>query len=94
MLKEAGSGIEKVVKVNVFLTSMDYFAEMNSVYEKFFKHKPARSELCLFLFLSSGYGVDEWEWERRSIVAGGRNGLGEGVGKRSERYKDWEETGK
>ncbi|PQE15961.1 putative BRT1 down-regulated by mating factor B protein [Rutstroemia sp. NJR-2017a BVV2] len=43
VLKEAGSSIEKVVKVNVFLTSMDYFAEMNSVYEKLFKHKPARS---------------------------------------------------
>jgi len=30
VLKAAGSGIEKVVKVNVFLTSMDNFAEMNA----------------------------------------------------------------
>lgn len=49
VLQEAGSSIEKVVKVNVFLTTMDNFAEMNGVYEKLFKHKPARSEY-LYLF--------------------------------------------
>lgn len=33
-----------VVQVTVFLTSMDNFTEMNSVYEKYFgEHKPARS---------------------------------------------------
>lgn len=31
VLKAAGSGISRVVKVNVFLTSMDGFAEMNGV---------------------------------------------------------------
>lgn len=31
------------MQVTVFLTSMDNFAEMNSVYEKYFTHKPARS---------------------------------------------------
>lgn len=30
VLKEAGSSIEKVVKVNVFLTTMDSFVEMVS----------------------------------------------------------------
>lgn len=30
-------------KVTVFLTSMENFAEMNGVYEKYFTHKPARS---------------------------------------------------
>jgi enamine deaminase RidA (YjgF/YER057c/UK114 family) len=29
----AGSSIGKVVKVNVFLTDMDNFAEMNAMYE-------------------------------------------------------------
>ena len=29
--------------MNVFLTSMGDFAEMNSVYEKYFTHAPARS---------------------------------------------------
>ncbi|KAF2707970.1 YjgF-like protein [Pleomassaria siparia CBS 279.74] len=43
ILKEAGSDITRVVKVNVFLDDMANFAEMNGVYEKFFAHKPARS---------------------------------------------------
>ncbi|KXL41921.1 MAG: hypothetical protein FE78DRAFT_155543 [Acidomyces sp. 'richmondensis'] len=43
ILREAGSDITRCVKVTVFLTSMDNFAEMNSVYEKYFTHKPARS---------------------------------------------------
>jgi enamine deaminase RidA (YjgF/YER057c/UK114 family) len=29
--------------VNVFLDDMAHFAEMNSVFEKYFAHKPARS---------------------------------------------------
>lgn len=48
VLKEAGSSIEKVVKVNVFLTTMDHFAEMNKVYEGLFKHKPARSCVAVY----------------------------------------------
>ncbi|KAK4542924.1 hypothetical protein LTR36_006113 [Oleoguttula mirabilis] len=43
ILEAAGSGVGRVVKVTVFLTSMENFAEMNSVYEKYFTHKPARS---------------------------------------------------
>lgn len=43
ILTEAGVGIEKVVKCNVFLDDMANFAEMNGVYEKYFAHKPARS---------------------------------------------------
>jgi len=43
VLVAAGSELGKVVKVNVFLTTMDHFAEMNATYEKFFTHKPARS---------------------------------------------------
>jgi 2-iminobutanoate/2-iminopropanoate deaminase len=37
VLEEAGSSLEKVVKVNVFLTSMDDFAAMNRAYAQFFK---------------------------------------------------------
>src|SRR6266536_117236 len=48
VLKEAGSSLQKVVKVNVFLTSMDNFAEMNATYERFFTHKPARSCLAVY----------------------------------------------
>ncbi|KAK0798733.1 hypothetical protein LTR75_009443 [Friedmanniomyces endolithicus] len=43
ILEEAGSSIAKVVKTTVFITTMDNFAEMNSVYEQYFTHKPARS---------------------------------------------------
>jgi len=43
VLLEANSSLSKVVKVNVFLTTMEHFAEMNTTYEKFFTHKPARS---------------------------------------------------
>jgi enamine deaminase RidA (YjgF/YER057c/UK114 family) len=32
-----------LLQINVFITTMDHFAEMNSVYEKYFTHKPARS---------------------------------------------------
>jgi 2-iminobutanoate/2-iminopropanoate deaminase len=48
VLQAAGSSIGKVVKVNVFLTSMESFAEMNSVYEKHFTHKPARSCVAVY----------------------------------------------
>ena len=44
ILKEAGSSLETVVKVTVFLKNMDQFQEMNEVYAQYFdKHKPARS---------------------------------------------------
>lgn len=43
VLTAAGSSLQRVVKVNVFITTMDNFAEMNATYEKFFSHKPARS---------------------------------------------------
>lgn len=44
ILEEAGSSIEKVIKVNVFLDDMNDFAVMNEVYAEFFgENKPARS---------------------------------------------------
>ncbi|TVY24637.1 2-iminobutanoate/2-iminopropanoate deaminase [Lachnellula hyalina] len=48
VLTAAGSSLQKVVKVNVFLTSMDNFVEMNGVYEKAFAHKPARSCVAVY----------------------------------------------
>jgi len=35
-MNEAGVSLDDVVKVNVYLTGMKYFAEMNAVYEKQF----------------------------------------------------------
>ncbi|KAB8228109.1 Endoribonuclease L-PSP/chorismate mutase-like protein, partial [Aspergillus alliaceus] len=43
IVEAAGSSVNKIVKVNVFLTDMANFAEMNTTYERFFTHKPARS---------------------------------------------------
>lgn len=43
ILDAAGSSVDRIIKVNVFLTDMADFAEMNAAYEKFFISKPARS---------------------------------------------------
>jgi 2-iminobutanoate/2-iminopropanoate deaminase len=44
VLKAAGSGFNQVLKTTVFLSDMDDFTGMNSVYAKYFSdHKPARS---------------------------------------------------
>ena len=43
ILKEAGVGFENVVKTTFFLAEMADFAAFNSVYEKYFTGKPARS---------------------------------------------------
>ena len=43
ILKEAGVGFENVVKTTCFLAELADFAAFNSVYEKYFTGKPARS---------------------------------------------------
>ncbi len=43
VLKEAGTDYENVVKTTCFLAEMSDFAAFNSVYEKYFTGKPARS---------------------------------------------------
>jgi 2-iminobutanoate/2-iminopropanoate deaminase len=43
ILSAAGTSLEKVVKVTVFLTSMDNLAAMNQGNEQVIQHKPARS---------------------------------------------------
>jgi len=43
LLDAAGIGFEHVVKTTCFLADMGDFARFNSVYEKFFVSKPARS---------------------------------------------------
>ncbi|MBD3408179.1 MAG: deaminase [Candidatus Lokiarchaeota archaeon] len=40
VLDEAGSSLEKVVKVTVFLKNMDDFGEMNEEYARWFKDTP------------------------------------------------------
>jgi 2-iminobutanoate/2-iminopropanoate deaminase len=40
ILEEAGSSMEDVVKVTVYLSSMEDFDAMNKVYSRFFREKP------------------------------------------------------
>lgn len=44
IVEAAGSSLDKIAKVNVYVTDIDDFSEINEVYETFFKeHKPARA---------------------------------------------------
>ncbi|KAI1361154.1 L-psp endoribonuclease family protein [Xylaria arbuscula] len=46
ILEAAGSSLDNIVKINVFLTTMDDFAPMNEVYDEFFgsiNAKPCRT---------------------------------------------------
>lgn len=48
ILKEAGADFSNVVKTTIFLTSMDYFAEVNAVYGQYFNGEyPARETVAV-----------------------------------------------
>ena len=47
LLEAAGSSITKAVKTTCFLADMNDFAAFNSVYEKHFTGKPARSTVAV-----------------------------------------------
>lgn len=40
VLEAAGSGKRNVLKVNIFITTMDDFATMNEAYDEFFSFEP------------------------------------------------------
>src|SRR5699024_6856063 len=43
ILENSGSSLEKVAKVNIFISDMNNFAALNEVYSEYFSdHKPAR----------------------------------------------------
>ncbi|KAL6814283.1 YjgF-like protein [Trichoderma sp. SZMC 28015] len=50
ILEEAGSSLDKVVKVNIFLTNMESFAPVNMVYEKYFNKEPKPCRTCVAVF--------------------------------------------
>ena len=53
-LEAAGSSLDKVVKVNVFIANAAYFGRVNEIYARYFPHDPpARS------FVTIG----SWPWE-------------------------------
>ncbi|MDD7363695.1 MAG: RidA family protein [Peptoniphilus sp.] len=44
LLEAAGSGLDEIMKVNIFILDMGQFSDINAVYSEFFTdHKPARS---------------------------------------------------
>jgi len=44
VLEAAGSGLQRVVRTTVYLTSLEDFTAMNEVYARYFgEHRPARS---------------------------------------------------
>jgi len=44
VLEEAGSSLDKTIKINIFVTDMGNFKQVNEVYAKFFgESKPARA---------------------------------------------------
>lgn len=46
VLEEAGSSLDKVVKTTIFLSDMEDFVLVNTIYAEFFgEHKPARSTI-------------------------------------------------
>ncbi len=48
LLEESGSSVDKVVKTNIFLSSMDDFTTVNEIYGDFFgDHKPVRSTVAV-----------------------------------------------
>ncbi|PSR90886.1 Endoribonuclease L-PSP/chorismate mutase-like protein [Coniella lustricola] len=47
VLEEAGSSLANVVKVNVFITTMDDFATMNEAYDEFFSQSPKPCRTCV-----------------------------------------------
>ena len=48
VLEEAGSSLDKVIKTTIYLTDMDNFIAVNTVYAEFFVgHFPARSTVAV-----------------------------------------------
>ena len=48
VLKEAGSSLDKVIKTTIYLTDMDNFFAVNSVYSEYFSQNyPARSTVAV-----------------------------------------------
>lgn len=47
VLEEAGSGLQNMVKCNIYLTDMDTYAAMNKAYLEMIHDKPARTCVCV-----------------------------------------------
>lgn len=46
IVEEAGSSLEKIMMVDIFVTDMGKFADLNAIYSEYFSsHKPARAAI-------------------------------------------------
>ena len=57
MLASAGSGLDRIVKINVVLADIQDYDEMNRVWREFFTVDPPARTTCA-LQLSNGNGVE------------------------------------
>ena len=58
ILKETGCTLKHVVKTTVFMTDLTKFAEMNAVYESFFKENPPARSTIQVVALPKGSVVE------------------------------------
>ena len=58
ILKETGCTLKHVVKTTVFMTDLTKFAEMNAVYESFFKENPPARSTIQVVALPKGSAVE------------------------------------
>ncbi|OMP84417.1 Protein mmf1, mitochondrial [Diplodia seriata] len=56
VLEAAGSSLSKTVKVNIFLSSMDYYADVNRAYGEAFTSDPKPVSFCAIVPLPSSRG--------------------------------------
>ena len=58
ILKAAGSGLDKVVQMTIYVSDMDHWGEVNAVYSRIMgSHKPARA-IVPVKELHYGYGIE------------------------------------
>jgi len=58
ILEEAGSSLDKVLKVNVYLSEWEHKDEMNAVYKTFFPHNPPARIAMAVKGLDAGLDVE------------------------------------
>ncbi|KAM0426060.1 hypothetical protein ACHAPT_008691 [Fusarium lateritium] len=51
VLEAAGTSLANAVKINIFLSSMEYYAQVNEAYAKFFTSDPKPARLHAFLLV-------------------------------------------
>lgn len=58
ILEVGDSSLERVVRISVFLTNLDYFEEVNSVFEDYFKTEPPARETVEVSRLPKGANIE------------------------------------